>query len=59
MVVYGFEILVVGSAAWIANTGLDVINAKTVEVKYRRPYVLNSILTQCALLPYVIGGMSR
>ncbi len=37
---------------------LDVSILQTTEPKYRLPYMVNLVLTQLALLPYIIAGIS-
>jgi len=53
----GIELLVVGLFVWIAATRLDVIILLKKEPQYRVPYVLNMVLTQFALMPYIIAGI--
>jgi hypothetical protein len=53
----GIELLVIGLFDWIIATRLDVIILLKKEPQYRLPYMLNMVLTQFALLPYVITGI--
>ena len=53
----GIELLVVGLFVWITATRLDVIILLKKEPQYRRSYVLNMVLTQFALLPYIVAGI--
>ena len=53
----GIEILVVGLIVWIIATMLDVTILRTRERQYRRPYMVNLVLTQFALLPYIVAGI--
>jgi hypothetical protein len=53
----GIELLVVGLFVWIIATRLDVIILIKKDPQYRKPYVLNMVLTQFAILPYVIAGI--
>ena len=54
----GIELLVLGLIVWIIATMLDVSILQTTERKYRLPYMVNLVLTQLALLPYIIAGIS-
>ena len=53
----GIELLIFGLIAWIIATILDVSILQTRQPQYRWPYMVNFILTQLALLPYVIAGI--
>ncbi|MGZ3610142.1 MAG: hypothetical protein ACXWPS_01290 [Ktedonobacteraceae bacterium] len=53
----GIELLVVGLFVWITATRLDVIILLKKETQYRRSYALNMVLTQLALLPYIVAGI--
>jgi hypothetical protein len=46
-----------GLIVWIIATILDVSILQTRERKYRLPYMVNVVLTQLALLPYIIAGI--
>jgi hypothetical protein len=53
----GIELLVLGLIVWITATMLDVTILRTRETQYRMPYMLNMVLTQLALLPYIVAGI--
>ena len=53
----GTEILVVGLIAWIIATSIDVSILRTRQRQYRLSYMVNIVLTQFALLPYIIAGI--
>ena len=53
----GIELLIFGLIAWVIATILDVSILQTRQPQYRWPYIVNFILTQLALLPYVIAGI--
>ena len=53
----GIELLVLGLIVWITATMLDVTILRTREPQYRMPYMLNMVLTQLALLPYIVAGI--
>ena len=54
----GGEVLIVGLCTWVAALGLDRDVFRKTEVAYRRAYLFNIALSQCALLPYIIAGLS-
>ncbi len=54
----GIELLVVGLIVWATATTLDVTILQKKEPQYRSSYMLNMALTQFALLPYVIAGIT-
>jgi len=53
----GIELLVVGLIVWITATRLDVIILLKKEPQYRSSYMLNLVLSQLALLPYIVAGI--
>lgn len=57
LVQIGIEILMLGLIAWIIASTLDVKILLTREPQYRLPYMVNFVLTQFALLPYVVAGI--
>ncbi|HXZ03198.1 MAG TPA: hypothetical protein VEH81_00115 [Ktedonobacteraceae bacterium] len=54
----GIEILVIGLFVWITVTSIDVNILRTRKRQYRMPYIVNIVLTQLALLPYIVAGIS-
>ena len=53
----GIELLVFGLIVWIIATRLDVIILLKKEPQYRSSYMLNLVLSQLALLPYIVAGI--
>jgi hypothetical protein len=53
----GVEILALGLIVWFIATMLDVTILRTREPQYRLPYMVNIVLTQFALLPYIVAGI--
>lgn len=53
----GIEILIIGLIIWAGVTMLDLRIRQKTEVQYRRPFLLNMLLSQLASLPYVIAGI--
>lgn len=54
----GIEVLVVGLFIWCAATALDVTILQKTVSQYRLPYTTNIVLSQLAVLPYVIAGIT-
>ena len=54
----GSEILATGVVSWAFNTWLEVGNLRKVDKAYRKYWVLNAVLGQAALLPYIAGGIA-
>ena len=53
----GIEVLVVGLVVWTIATTLDVTILRKKAPDYRLQYMLNMVLTQFALLPYIVAGI--
>ena len=53
----GYEILLLGIVIWIIVIRIDFKNYQEIENDYKRRYLLNIILDQFAILPYIIGGL--
>jgi modulator of FtsH protease len=53
----GIEVLVVGFIVWITATMLDVTILQKRDPHYRSQYMFNMVLTQFAVLPYVVAGI--
>ena len=53
----GIEVLVVGLVVWTIATTIDVTILRKKDPDYRLPYVFNMVLSQFAVLPYVIAGI--
>lgn len=58
LLIVAVELLGVGLATWILVTVLDVNILRKTESKYRRSFVFNIILSQCAVLPYIVAGIT-
>ena len=54
----GMELLVVGIIFWGIVTWLNINNLLKTDVQYRRYNLINIILGQFALVPYVIAGIN-
>ncbi len=54
----GIELLVIGLIVWITVTILDVSILRTRQPQYRGPYMVNFVLAQFALLPYIVAGIT-
>lgn len=53
----GLEILLAGLIVWSLITTLDIINLRNTDARYRRKVVITMIISQLALLPYLIAGI--
>jgi hypothetical protein len=53
----GVEVLIVGFAAWIVVTLLDVNILRATESQYHRSFLINIFLSQIATLPYIVAGI--
>lgn len=58
LLIVAVELLGVGLATWILVTVPDVNILRKTESKYRRSFVFNIILSQCAVLPYIVAGIT-
>lgn len=54
---FGIELLIIGIIIWAEVTLLDLRIRQKTEAQYRRPFLLNMLLSQLASLPYVIAGI--
>lgn len=53
----GYEILLLGIVIWIIVIRIDFKNYQEIKSTYKRRYLLNIILDQFAILPYIIGKL--
>ncbi len=58
LLLVGGEVLIVGLVSWTLVLGLDVSILRATEPRYRRSFVLNIALSQLAVLPYLIAGLT-
>ena len=54
----GTEVLIIGLVVWVGVVFTDLRIQRSKEKQFRRLYVLNMILNQVAILPYIISGIS-
>jgi hypothetical protein len=53
----GVEILIAGTSVWAMVTSLIIRNLRAVEKQYRWSWIGESLLTQVAVLSYVVAGI--
>jgi hypothetical protein len=53
----GVEILILGMIVWVFISILDIQIFRLKEIVYKRLYVINMIVDQVAVIPYLIGGL--
>ena len=56
--VAGTEVLIAGLVVWTIVTILDVGILQKTDPQYRRSFAVNMVLTQFAVLPYIIAGIT-
>jgi len=54
----GSEVLIIGLITWTLAVRLDVDVLRRTEAKYRRSFLFNMVLSQCAVLPYILAGLT-
>jgi hypothetical protein len=58
LLLVGIDVLLTGLAAWTIVWMLDISILRSMESRYRRPYVINMVLSQLAVLLYIIAGIT-
>jgi hypothetical protein len=53
----GIEFLVLGTIVWIVNLKLDIGIFHKTSDQYKKRHLLNALLTQFSVLPYIISGI--
>ena len=53
----GYELSIIGLIVWFFVTKIDLKIHRSNEQQYKRPYLLNILLNQLAIIPYIIGGL--
>jgi len=53
----GLELISLGGIVWFFTLKFDLNIFKNMATPYRGQFIFNMILTQLAVLPYIIGGM--
>jgi len=53
----GCELLGMSVTVWFVNFRMDIAMYRMVEKLYKRLYLQNTIFTQLAVLPYIVGGI--
>jgi hypothetical protein len=51
------EILLIGLIVWITVFTMDIAILRSKENRFKRLYMLNMVLNQFSVLPYLVGGM--
>ena len=54
---FGLEILAIGILIWIINIRLDIGIFQKTSAHYKKRYLVNALLTQLSVLPYVASGV--
>jgi hypothetical protein len=54
----GSEVLIAGLISWLLALRLDIQIFRETETAYRRLFLVNMALSQCATLPYIIAGLT-
>ena len=54
----GIEVLIAGLVVWMIATIIDVRILQKTDPQYRRSFAVNMVLTQFAVLPYIIAGIT-
>ena len=54
----GTEVLIAGLVVWTIATIIDVRILQKTDPQYRRSFAVNMVLTQLAVLPYIIAGIT-
>ena len=53
----GYELTIIGLIVWFSVTRIDLKIHRLKEQQYKRTYLLNILLNQLAIIPYIIGGL--
>ena len=54
----GYLLSILGITSWIAVTRLDLKSLRMMDKKYKPRYYSNMLLSQLAIIPYIIGGIA-
>jgi len=53
----GTEVLIIGALVWLTVFIMDIAILRSKENQFKRLYVLNMLLNQASVLPYIVGAV--